>query len=85
MIAAARGLGLAGVRFVRARWKLLFLLFCGVALPLVTFGDLAEDVYTRGGIGWDEPILRYVHRHATPTRDAAMGFVSDIGHLYGVV
>jgi membrane-associated phospholipid phosphatase len=85
VIAAGRGLAKALVRFIRARWKLLLLLFFGVGLPLVAFGDLAQDVYRRGGILWDEPILRYVHRHETPGRDAAMAFISDIGHLYGVV
>jgi undecaprenyl-diphosphatase len=85
VIAAGRGLAKALVRFVRARWKLLLLLFLGVGVPLVAFGDLAEDVYSRGGIGWDEPILRYVHRHSTPGRDAVMTFITDIGHLYGVV
>lgn len=85
MIAAARGLGKAGFRFVRARWQLLLLLFFGIGLPLVAFGVLAGDVWRRGGIGWDAPILRGVHRHATPARDAAMGLISDVGHRYGVV
>lgn len=85
MIAAGRGLAMALVRFVRARWKLLLLLFFGVGLPLVAFGNLAEDVWSRGGILWDEPILRYVHRHSTPGRDGVMTFISAIGHEYGVV
>ncbi|HYW10744.1 MAG TPA: phosphatase PAP2 family protein [Longimicrobium sp.] len=84
-IAAARGLAKAGIRFVRARWKLLLLLFLGVGLPLLAFGALAGDVWRRGGIGWDAPIQHEVHRHATPGFDAAMGFISDIGHLHGVV
>lgn len=83
--AAARGLAKALIRFVRARWKLLLLLFFGIGLPLIAFGDLAEDVYSRGGIGWDEPILRWAHAHATPTWDAVMVFISAIGHEYGVV
>jgi membrane-associated phospholipid phosphatase len=82
---AVRGLGRAGVRFVRARWKILLLLFLGVGLPLTAFGALARDVWTQGGIGWDEPILRYVHRHATPGRDTAMEVVSAAGYAYGVV
>jgi membrane-associated phospholipid phosphatase len=82
---AARGLGRALVRFIRARWKLLLLLFCGVAIPLIAFGALASDVSTRGGLPWDEPVLHEVHEHATPRRDAAMDFISDIGHSYGVV
>ncbi|HEY0016573.1 MAG TPA: phosphatase PAP2 family protein [Longimicrobium sp.] len=85
VIGAARGLARALVRFVRARWKPLLLLFFGVGLPLVAFGDLAEDVWSRGGIGWDEPILRYVHQHETPGRTAVMKFISAIGYAYGVV
>ncbi len=85
VVAAARGLAKAGYRFVHARWKLLLLLFCGVALPLLAFGALAEDVWERGGIGWDEPIQHAVHGEASPRWDAAMAFISDIGHLYGVV
>lgn len=85
MIGAARGLAKALVRFVRARWKLLLLLFFGVGLPLVAFGSLAQGVYRRSGIGWDEPILRYVHQHSTPGRDRVMTLITDIGHLYGVV
>jgi membrane-associated phospholipid phosphatase len=85
VIAALRGLAKALVRFVGARWKLLLLLFFGVGLPLVAFGNLAEDVWRRGGIGWDVPILRYVHRHSTPGNDAVMALISDIGHRYGVV
>jgi membrane-associated phospholipid phosphatase len=84
-IGAGRGLAKALLRFVVARWKLLLVLFAGVALPLVAFGDLAEDVWSRGGIGWDEPILRYVHQHSTPGRDAAMEFISAIGYAWGVV
>ncbi len=84
-IGAGRGLAKAMVRFVRARWKALLLLFFGLGVPLVTFGVLAQDVWRRGGLGWDEPILRYVHLHATPGRDAAMTLISDIGHLSGVV
>lgn len=85
MVGASRGLAKALLRFVRARWKLLLLLFFGVGLPLVAFGDLAEDVWSRGGIGWDEPILRWVHQHSSPGRDDAMVFISAIGHEWGVV
>lgn len=84
-VAALRGLVKALVRFVRARWKSLLMLFLGVGLPLVAFGALAEDVWSRSGIGWDVPILRWINRHATPGRDEAMKFISAIGYAYGVV
>lgn len=84
--AAGVGLARALVRFVRARWKLLLLLFVGVGVPLVGFGALAGEVYTTtGGLGPDEPILRYVNGHATPRLDAVMIFVSAVGYAYGVV
>jgi membrane-associated phospholipid phosphatase len=85
VIAAGRGLARALVRFVRARWQALLLLFLGVGVPLVAFGALAQDVWSRGSILWDVSILRWVHRHSTPGRDAVMRFISDIGHLSGVV
>ncbi|HEX6038723.1 phosphatase PAP2 family protein [Longimicrobium sp.] len=85
-VAAGRGLAKALVRFVRARWQLLLLLFLGVGIPLVGFGALADDVWqTTGGIGPDDAILRYVHGHATPGWDAVMEFISLIGYAYGVV
>jgi membrane-associated phospholipid phosphatase len=84
-IAASRGLGRALVRFVHARWKALLLLFFGVGLPLVAFGALAEDVWSRGSILWDVSILRWVHRHSTPGRDDVMTFISALGHEWGVV
>lgn len=85
MIAAVLGVAKAGFRFVRARWKLLLLLFFGVGLPLIAFGDLAEEVWSQGGILWDAPILRFVHGQSTPELDAAMLFISAIGYAYGVV
>lgn len=84
-VAAGRGLAKALLRFFRARWKLLLLLFFGVGLPLVAVGALAADVYARGGLPWDEPILRWMYGNATPRRDAAMIFISAIGHEWGVV
>lgn len=86
VIAAGRGVALALIRFVRARWALLLVLFFGVAIPLVAFGVLADDVWeSTGGIGPDEAILRYVHGHSTPALDGVMTFISLIGYAYGVV
>lgn len=85
VIGASRGVAKALVRFVRARWKLLLLLFLGVGLPLIAFGALAQEVWSRGGILWDEPILRYVHRHETPGRTGVMRFITSIGYEFGVV
>jgi len=72
-------------RFIHARWRRLALLFGGVLIPLLAFGDLAEDVLRGGVFGFDAPILRHAHSLSTPARDAAMNVVSLIGYEYGVV
>ena len=82
---AARGITRALARFVRARWKRLLRLFALVGVPLAIFGTLAEDVWDDGGLVWDTPILHWAYAQATPGRNAAMAFISDIGHAYGVL
>ncbi len=62
-----------------ARRGALSALFLGVLAPLVLFGLLAEDVWQREGIGWDERILLAVHARATPTFDAIMLLFTRIG------
>jgi undecaprenyl-diphosphatase len=56
-----------------------------VLLPLLAFGDLAEDVWKGGGFGWDEPVLQYAHSLGTPALDWWMLFVSALGYAHGVV
>lgn len=60
------------------RWALLAL-FGGVLLPLIAFGELAEDVWTREGFSWDAPILWWIHDHATPAADRAMLLITNCG------
>jgi undecaprenyl-diphosphatase len=81
----AGGLLAALIRFVHARWKRLVVLFGGVLVPLLAFGDLAEDVWVGGVFQWDAPILRYLHSFSTPARDAAMEAVSLAGYEFGVI
>ena len=70
--------------WARPRWGWLSLLFLGVLLPLAGFGALAEDV-GEGGLPWDEPILRWAHRHATPGLDRAAVLLSHLGYWWGAV
>jgi undecaprenyl-diphosphatase len=72
------------VEWARPRWKDLLLLFAGVLIPLVAFGLLAEDV-EEGGLPWDQPVLRAIHRYATPARDRAMILISRIGFQWGSI
>jgi membrane-associated phospholipid phosphatase len=48
---------------------LLIWIFAGVLAALVVFGQLAEEIWEGEGFAWDEPILRFIHSHATPSRD----------------
>lgn len=70
------------VRFIRAAarryWPLTVLLLT-VLLPLYIFGQLAEEIYKKGGFIGDAAILRFLNRHASPTLDALMVFFSRAG------
>src|SRR5271167_405491 len=66
-------------------WAKVLLLFLGVFLPLAIFADLADDVVKRGNFAWDEPVLRWLHAHASPGLDSAMVLVSEVGMWWGLV
>lgn len=71
--------------FLKAhRWQLL-ILFAAVLLPLLLFGLLAEDVIEHEPFGFDDSLLLYVHRWATPGLDRFMLWMSLLGYQYGVV
>ena len=57
----------------------LLALFFGVLAPLLVFGFLAEDVWSREGFAWDLPLLRAVHARATPSLDTTMLFFTRVG------
>lgn len=65
-------------------WRLL-LVFIGLLLPLWGFAELAGDIRGREVIGFDEPVLRFAHRLATPGLDRFFVGLTDIGYLHGVV
>ncbi|MBA3947594.1 MAG: phosphatase PAP2 family protein [Herpetosiphonaceae bacterium] len=60
-------------------WRLL-ILFLGILIPFGSFAALAEDVYTHEGIGFDLPILNYVHRYATPLLDRVFVGIAAVGY-----
>lgn len=60
------------------RWALLGL-FCGIGLPLLLFGGLAEDVREGEGLPFDLPILRWLHGLATPALDRVALVLSLVG------
>ena len=61
-------------------WTLL-VAFAIILLPLLLFGALAEDVWTRETFRWDSPLLERLHAHATPDFDALMLLASRLGGI----
>jgi undecaprenyl-diphosphatase len=53
-------------------------LFCGVLMPFLAFGRVAEKVWRHGGFKHDAPILRALHA-ALPRMDGPMIWVSRLG------
>ena len=69
----------AGSEPVPAHRWLLVGLFVAVLAALVALGVLAEDIWTREGFPWDNAILQFLHRHASPGADTAMLFFTRVG------
>ena len=67
------------------RWRRMLLVFLGIALPLSLFSELAEEIHEIDPLGFDEPLLRWAERAATPALDEAMLLASELGYAWGVV
>lgn len=74
-----------GARVAKRSWKELLVLFVALLAPLMVFGALAEDVWEREGIGWDEPVLRALHGMSNPRLDAWVVLLTRVGYLHGTV
>lgn len=72
-------------RFLRRRARRLALAFAGVALPLLLFAELAEEVHEAEAFAFDEPLLRFANGAASPALDAVMRLASDLGFAWGVI
>lgn len=58
---------------------ILLVLFVGLLLPLVIFGQIANEVRDRDPMWFDDAILTQLHLHATPPRDAGIIFLTRLG------
>lgn len=67
------------------RYAKLAGLFVMILLPLYLFGHLAKDVIDHEGFAFDNPLLLFLHLHATPSWDKAMLFFSRIGSAIIIV
>jgi membrane-associated phospholipid phosphatase len=71
--------------WLRIHWLRLLVLFSGVLIPLYVFGELAEDVAEHESFFFDQPILLFLHSHATLILDQIMLFFSRVGYSFGVI
>ena len=63
------------------RWNAVALLLLGVLLPLLAVAALTDDVFRKGGFGWDQTVLAWYRAHRTPelTRIAeALGVLGGV-------
>jgi membrane-associated phospholipid phosphatase len=65
--------------WLRANRMRLLALFACVLVPLLLFGELAEEIREREPLAFDDAILRFMQRHANAPLDRLMLFASFIG------
>lgn len=79
----------AELQYVRAflsrRGLRVALLFVGVLLPLIAFGELAREANETAAPFFDEPVLRFAHALASAGLDRFFVLVSAAGYAWGVV
>ncbi|MEH2409533.1 phosphatase PAP2 family protein [Nostoc sp.] len=64
--------------------RAVLLLLLGGFIPLLIFGDLAEDVWKQGGFPFDVPILLAIHGTAQPKLDVFVSYLTKLGVFWGV-
>lgn len=68
--------------WVTQRKAALIVLFFGVAVPLLLFGHLADEVMEDERIAFDLPIQTFVHGHASLAFDQVMLWLSRAGSAW---
>ena len=71
------------MRLTRSTRAVLLLLLGGF-IPLLIFGDLAEDVWKQGGFPFDVPLLLAIHSTAQPKLDVFVSYLTKLGVFWGV-
>jgi undecaprenyl-diphosphatase len=72
-------------REIAARRKTIALLLLGIAVPLLVFGALAEDILENERLAFDAPLQSVVHQWSSPTLDAFMLALSRVGSAWFTV
>lgn len=72
-------------RILRRHGRALLLAFFCIALPLWTFGELAEEVLEGEPFSFDRPLLEWARQAAHPRWDAIFLTLSAFGYGWGVI
>ncbi|HEX8464406.1 MAG TPA: phosphatase PAP2 family protein [Abditibacterium sp.] len=60
-------------------------LFCGVLLPLVVLGKIADNVHDGDSFSFDDQILLFFHQFASIKRDSLVMHFTDLGRVQWMV
>lgn len=72
------------LRYVSEHRLQLLLLFFGVLVPLLIFGNLAEDIWRKEGFSWDVPILQALHARSGRALDFFALALAAVGGFWGL-
>jgi membrane-associated phospholipid phosphatase len=65
--------------WLAANRVLVIALFCGILLPMIVFGKIADEVVEREALGFDRPLQMWAHSYATANLDQWMLGLSMLG------
>jgi undecaprenyl-diphosphatase len=71
-------------QLLRHHYQALLVLFMGVLLPLQIFAELADEVWEKEGLAWDQPILLWLREMASPQLDRFAVILTQFGVYWGV-
>jgi membrane-associated phospholipid phosphatase len=74
-----------GFRFVTRESLRILLAFLAILVPLSAFAGLAAELREGDGFFFDQPILLFLHKLATPGVDFFFVSISKLGYQYGVI
>jgi len=74
-----------GLRFVSRESLRLLFAFLVILVPLAGFAGLAEELREGQGFFFDQPILLFLHKLATPGIDWFFVTMSKLGYQWGVI
>jgi undecaprenyl-diphosphatase len=74
-----------GLHFVGKESLRILLAFLVILVPLSAFAGLAGELREGNGFFFDQPVLLFLHKLATPQTDSLFAWISKLGYQYGVL